>query len=134
MRQVVLALVHHPKMAARLTDTDLDILSGLDEPGSDILRELVADLRESPCANTGQLLERWRDRPEAERLSRLAVAESLIPSDEAALQEVRNALVRMRDEQRRRRLDALLEREKLAGLSPGERAELQQLMSGRSRG
>jgi DNA primase len=121
-------------MAARLTDTDLDILSGLDEPGSDILRELVADLRESPCANTGQLLERWRDRPEAERLSRLAVAESLIPSDEAALQEVRNALVRMRDEQRRRRLDALLEREKLAGLSPGERAELQQLMSGRSRG
>jgi DNA primase len=134
MRQAVLALVHHPKVASRLTDADLDILSGLDEPGSDILRELVADLRESPCANTGQLLERWRDRPEAERLSRLAVAESLIPSDEAALQEVRNALVRMRDEQRRRRLDALLEREKSAGLSPGERAELQQLMAGRSRG
>ncbi|MFZ9667034.1 MAG: DNA primase [Steroidobacteraceae bacterium] len=134
MRQVVLALVHHPKVAARLTDADLDILSGLDEPGADILRALVSDLRESPCANTGQLLERWRDRPEAERLSRLAVAESLIPSDEAALQEVRNALVRMQDEQRRRRLDALLEREKSAGLSPGERAELQQLMAGRSRG
>lgn len=134
MRQVVLALVHHPKVATRLTDPDLDILLGLDEPGSDILRELVADLRESPCANTGQLLERWRDRPESERLSRLAVAESLISSDEAALQEVRNALVRMRDEQWRRRLDALLEREKSAGLSPTERTELQQLMTGRNRG
>jgi DNA primase len=133
MRQAVLALVHHPKVASRLTEPDLDILSSLDEPGSDILRELVSDLRENPCANTGQLLERWRDRPEAERLSRLAVAESLMPTDEAALQEVRNALARMRDEQRRRRLDALLVREKSTGLSPIERSELQQLMAGRIR-
>jgi len=134
MRQAVLTLVHHPKVATRLSEPDLDILSSLDEPGSDILRELVSDLRENPCANTGQLLERWRDRPEAERLSRLAVAESLMPTDEAALQEVRNALSRMRDEQWRRRLDALLEREKSAGLSPTERTELQQLMTGRNRG
>ncbi len=134
MRQAVLTLVHHPKVATRLGEPDLDILSSLDEPGSDILRELVSDLREKPCANTGQLLERWRDRPEAERLSRLAVSESLISTDEAALQEVRNALARMRDEQWRRRLDALLEREKSAGLSPTERTELQQLMMGRNRG
>jgi len=132
MRQTVLTLVHHPKVATRLTDSDLDILSSLDEPGSDILRELVSDLRENPCANTGQLLERWRDRPESERLSRLAVAESLMPTDEAALQEIRNALARMRDEQRRRRLDALLEREKSNGLSPTERSELQHLMTGRN--
>lgn len=134
MRQVVLALVHHPKIAPRLLATDIEILESLDEPGSEILRDLVGDLRDNPCANTGQLLERWRDRPEAERLSRLAVAEYLIPSDEAALQEVRNALARMSDEQRRRRLDALLEREKSAGLSPAERSELQQLMAGRTRG
>jgi hypothetical protein len=56
-----------------------------------------------------------------------------MPTDEAALQEVRNALARMRDEQRRRRLDALLEREKSTGLSPIERSELQQLMAGRIR-
>jgi len=49
------------------------------------------------------------------------------------VQEVRNALARMRDEQRRRRLDSLLDREKSAGLSPTERAELQQLMAGRIR-
>jgi len=132
MRQAVLTLVHHPKVATRLTDSDLNILSNLDEPGSDILRELASDLRENPCANTGQLLERWRDRPESERLSRLAVAESLMPTVEAALQEIRNALARMRDKQRRRRLDALLDREKSTGLSPTERSELQQLMTGQS--
>ena len=134
MRQAVLVLVHHPKIAPRLTAEDLNVLSSLDEPGAEILRELVDDLRERPCANTGQLLERWRERPEAERLSRLAVAESLIATDEAALQEVHNALSRMRDEQLRRRLDALLEREKSVGLSAGERTELQQLMAGRTRG
>ncbi|NBO74545.1 MAG: DNA primase [Gammaproteobacteria bacterium] len=134
MRQAVLALVHHPKVATRLQDSDLATLTGLDEPGADILRSLIADLREQPCASTGQLLERWRERPEAERFARLAAAESLIPGDEAALQELRNALSRMSDEQRRRRFDALLEREKSAGLSPEERAELQQLMTSRTVG
>ncbi|MFM7433139.1 MAG: DNA primase, partial [Gammaproteobacteria bacterium] len=134
MRQAVLALVHHPKVATRLQDADLATLTGLDEPGADILRALIADLREQPCASTGQLLERWRERPEAERFARLAAVESLIPGDEAALQELRNALARMHDEQRRRRFDALLEREKSVGLSADERTELQQLMTSRTGG
>lgn len=133
MRQAVLALVHHPKVAPRLHEPDLALLAALDEPGADILRSLIADLREHPCANTGQLLERWRERPEAERFARLAAAESLIPGDEAALQELRNALSRMSDEQRRRRFDVLLETEKSVGLSAEERTELQQLMASRIR-
>jgi DNA primase len=132
MRQAVLALVHHPKIATRLQDPELDILAALDEAGADILRALIADLREQPCANTGQLLERWRDRPEHERFARLASVESLVPGDEAALLELRDALGRLRDEQRRRRLDALLERERSAGLSSEEKSELQQLMASRS--
>ncbi|MBU6377654.1 MAG: DNA primase [Gammaproteobacteria bacterium] len=131
MRQAVLALVHHPRTAIQLQDDDLEVLAGLDEPGADILRALVADLREQPCASTGQLLERWRDRPEAARLARLAAAESLITGADAALQELRNAFTRMQDEQRRRRLDALLERERDTGLDATERTELQQLMLGR---
>ena len=134
MRQAVLALVHHPKVALRLQADDLAVLTALDEPGADILRALVADLREQPCGSTGQLLERWRDRPEAERLARLAAAETLIPDETAAHTELRNALSRMQDEQRRRRLDALLERERASGLDAAERSELQQLMSGRSGG
>lgn len=134
MRQAVLALVHHPKAAVRLLPEDLETLTSLDEPGADILRTLIADLRDQPCTSTGQLLERWRDRPEAERLARLAAAESLIPGDDAALHELRNALSRMQDEQRRRRFDALLERERTAGLDPAERGELQELMAGRTGG
>ena len=131
MRQAVLALVHHPSIAAQLSPTELEILEILEEPGSDILRNLIADLRTEPCQSTGQLLERWRDRPEAERLGRLAAAESLIASAEAARREFAEALTRLQAEGARRRLDALLEREREVGLSAEERKTLQQLMAGR---
>jgi DNA primase len=132
MRQAVLTLVHHPRIATELAGTDLDSLAEIDEPGADILRALIVDLRQTPCSSTGQLLERWRDRPEAERLNRLAAAETLIADAAAALREFRNALTRMEAERWKRRLDLLLEREKTAGLTPAERQELQRLIVGPS--
>lgn len=130
MRQAVLTLVHHPRIAGELAASDLDTLAEIDEPGADILRALIEDLRRTPCTSTGQLLERWRDRPEAERLGRLAAVETLIADAAAALREFRNALSRMQAEQWKRRLDLLLEREKTAGLTPEERQELQRLIIG----
>ena len=130
MRQAVLTLVHHPRIAGELAASDLDTLAEIDEPGADILRALIEDLRRTPCTSTGQLLERWRDRPEAERLGRLAAVETLIADAAAALREFRNALSRMQAEQWKRRLDLLLEREKTAGLTPEERQELQRLIVG----
>lgn len=130
MRQAVQGLVHHPRIATQLGPSQLDALRTLDEPGADILRALVADLRAQPIATTAQLLERWRDRPEAERLARLAAAESLVPGEDAALRELQTALERMRNEGARRRLDALLERERDGALSAVERTELTTLLSG----
>ena len=130
MRQAVLTLVHHPRIATELAAADLETLAELDEPGADILRALIEDLRRTPCTSTGQLLERWRDRPEAERLNRLAAIETLIADAAAALREFRNALSRMQAEQWKRRLDLLLEKEKAEGLAADERQELQRLIAG----
>ncbi len=130
MRQAVLTLVHHPRIATELAAADLETLAELDEPGADILRALIEDLRGTPCTSTGQLLERWRDRPEAERLNRLAAIETLIADAAAALREFRNALSRMQAEQWKRRLDLLLEKEKAEGLAADERQELQRLIAG----
>ena len=129
MRQAVLMLVHHPAIAGELDAAGLGRLEGLDEPGADILRALVADLRAEPCASTGQLLERWRERPEGERFGRLAATEVLVPDRAAALRELQTALDRMQAERRRRHLDALLERERDGALGPEERAELQGLLA-----
>ena len=134
MRQAVQALVHHPRVIAQLPAHSRERLADIDEPGADILRSLVQELTEHPCQNTGALLERWRDRPEAERLARLAAAESLIRDDAAALRELQTAIDRMVDEGRRRRLDALLERERQNGLDAAEKQELQRLVSGRTTG
>lgn len=132
MRQAVLTIVHHPKAASDLTAESRALLEKIDEPGAEILRELVADLTARPCANTGALLERWRDRPEQERLARLAATESLIRDDIAARHELQTCIERMIDEARRRRLNALLERERDGGLGPAEREELQRLLLGRT--
>jgi DNA primase len=131
LRQAALMLVHHPRTAPLLSPARVEALERLEEPGADLLRRLLEDLREHPCASTGQLLERWRDRPEAERFGRLAATESLIPDEKAALRELENAIDRMAAETRLRRVDALLAQERDRGLSPEERAELQQLMASR---
>ncbi len=130
MRQAVQGLVHHPHIATRLDPTHLAALETLQEPGADILRALIVDLRTQPITTTAQLLERWRDRPEAERLARLATAESLMAGEDAALRELQTALERMQREGGRRRLDSLLERERDGALSPLERQELQGLLAG----
>ena len=130
MRQAVHGLVHHPRIATRLDPTHLAALETLQEPGADILRALIVDLRAQPITTTAQLLERWRDRPEAERLARLATAESLMAGEDAALRELQTALERMQREGGRRRLDSLLERERDGALSPLERQELQGLLAG----
>ena len=130
MRQAVQGLVHHPRIATRLDPTHLAALETLQEPGADILRALIVDLRAQPITTTAQLLERWRDRPEAERLARLATAESLMAGEDAALRELQTALERMQRAGGRRRLDSLLERERDGALSPLERQELQGLLAG----
>ncbi len=133
MRQAALMLVHHPRTATLLSAERVAALDQLEEPGADILRRLLADLRERPCTSSGQLLERWRDQPEYERFDRLANVESLIPDEKAALRELETAIDRMATERGMRRLDALLAQERERGLSPEERAELQQLMASRHR-
>jgi len=131
MRQAAMMLVHHPKTATGLSAERVAALSRVDEPGADLLRRLLADLREHPCASSGQLLERWRDQPESERFNRLAATESLIPDEKAALRELETAIDRMATESGMRRLDALLAQERARGLSAEEKAELQQLMASR---
>jgi DNA primase len=131
MRQSVLMLVHHPAIAAELSPKDLATLATIEEPGADILRRLIEDLRLDPCTSTAQLLERWRDQPEQARLARLAATEALITAAEGARRELQNAISRMGEEARRRRLDTLLAKEQESGLSAEEKRDLQALMSGK---
>ncbi|HEY2590746.1 MAG TPA: DNA primase [Steroidobacteraceae bacterium] len=127
LRQAVRLLLHFPAAALRLREAAVAAVAQVEEPGADLLRELLADLRADPAATTAQVLERWRDRPDGAPLARLAAAEALVPDASAAEQELERALERLTEQARRLKLDRLLEKDRAEGLSSEEKMEIQRL-------
>ncbi len=134
VRQAVRLLLHFPETALRVRAESLAGLERVEEPGAPLLLALLADLREQPAQSTGQVLERWRERPEGAHLARLAGAEALVPSAAAAESELEQALERLLEETGRRRLDSLLEKDRAGGLSSEEKVEIQRLTQDLARG
>jgi DNA primase len=128
VRQAVQTLLHFPGTVARIPATEIEALGSLDEPGVEILVQLLEGVRQQPAASTAQLLERWRDHPAADRLGRLAAEASIVPDEAAALDELRTALRKLAQGAAAAELDALIAKESGNGLSPEERDRLRELL------
>ena len=128
VRQAVQTLLHFPAAAAKVPAAEVQGLAELDEPGVDILVQLLEGLRQQPAASTAQLLERWRDHPAAERLGRLAAEPSIVTEEGPALVELRNALQKLAQGAAAAELDALITKEQGAGLTSEERERLRELL------
>jgi DNA primase len=128
VRQAVHTLLMFPTSAQRLTQADRATLDAVDEPGVEILRELLDSLQAQPATNTGQLLERWRDHPAGERLARLAVSESIVPDERAAGDELLTAVQKLAQAPAGAELDALLAKSRETGLDGPENDRLLQLL------
>ncbi len=127
VRQAIRLLLHFPETAARVSAERLAGLAEVDEPGAQLLQTLLTELRAAPVRSTGQVLERWRDKPDGAHLARLAAAETLVPGPAAAERELAQALERLLDQSGRRKLDRLLEKDRSEGLSNDEKLEIQRL-------
>jgi hypothetical protein len=123
VRQAIHFLVHYPEIADKVVLNPT--LATLERPGVPLLIELIEELSRRPCANTGALLERWRERPDVEHLAKLAAQECLVDAAGAA-KELAGAVQQLGDEAARARTDLLLRK---VGLSEAERAELQGLLA-----
>ncbi|MEO7775086.1 MAG: hypothetical protein ABIT36_06055, partial [Steroidobacteraceae bacterium] len=133
LRQAVQSLLHFPSIASQLPGAALETLATLEEPGMSILVELLTQLREQPVTSTAQLLERWRDRAEYERLARLAMEESILPDARAAAGELLTAVSKLVEQAGAgARLDALLEKARRGQLTDLEKQELLALMAARN--
>jgi DNA primase len=128
VRQAVQNLLHFPAIASRLSPEDRQSLDTVDEPGVEVLRELLDALREQPALHTAQLLERWRDQPLGERLARLAAEPSLLSEEEAVGNQFVTAVRRLASEIPNSELDALIEKERQGGLDAAERERLRELL------
>ena len=124
MTKAVKLLVHFPGIAARISGAQLTQLEMADDAGPRFLFELIDQLQQEPAANTGVLLIRWRERPEAARLTTLAQEELAGIDESGAALELAAAISALAMEPTLRRHQELIEKDEL---TDDERAELREL-------
>jgi DNA primase len=128
VRQAIAGLVRFPSIAGSISAAGRAGLDTCEEPGIDLLRELLDDLRVRPLSLPAQVLERWADRSGGEHLARLLEREEVLGDAQAAALELRAALARLAEQTVERRLEALEAKSRTARLDAKELEEFQDLM------
>jgi DNA primase len=127
VRTAVALLLQHPELAA---SADTESFRQLDRPGMDLLVELIGLLKAHPDLKTGAILEHYRGSDHQPALARLAVWEHpALAGDVAA--EFSGVLDQLRREVGRDETERLMNKERLSGLTPAEKAELKRLLAER---
>jgi len=124
--QAIARVVQQPAAARNIAAAEALRLSG--DRGLDVLAELIEMAQAEPHLSSAQLVERWRDRPEHDRLAELAALPlpELEPSAVAA--ELSAGVARLvAGAGPERRLDELIEKAGTEGLSDDEKRELREL-------
>jgi DNA primase len=132
VRQAVLRLVSYPAIALQVSDGERNALQGCEEPGVDLLRDLIDNLRAQPAQNSAQVIERWSGKPGGDSLEKLLQREQIVADAVAAAGELRAALAKLADLVIDRRLEALEVKSRSIRLEPEELEEFQRLMSNRA--
>ncbi len=132
LRQAIVLVLHHPGAACTLTAAHR--LEHLEQPGVNVLRELIDQARQSPQPTTAMLLERWRGRAEFSRLADLAARPQLVANLDAASSELQTAVEKLTAEYGAgRRVDELLQKAQESGLNSEEKSELTSLLGAKGR-
>ncbi len=127
LTQAITLVLHHPAAAGTIEEPDL--LSSIEKPGVSVLKELLEQAATASSPSTAALLERWRDRPEHERLTELAIQDPLVADTAAAAKELKMAVEKLLQEYGPgRRMDELLKKAEELGLNYEEKAELSSLL------
>jgi DNA primase len=131
LSQAISLVLHHPGAAGAVADPST--LAGIDLPGIAVLRELIEQAAGMSQPNTAMLLERWRDRPEHERLTELAMETSMVEATGAA-KELHMAIQKLMESHGPgRRMNELLRKAGEIGLNYDEKAELSLLLKSKAR-
>ena len=128
VRQAIVRLLHYPAIAAEVSLAERSGLDASEEPGIDLLRDLLDNLREQPAQISAQVIQRWSGRPGSEALQKLLEREEVITDAAAAAGELRGALVKLADQAAGRRLEALETKSRAGSLAQHELEEFQRLI------
>jgi DNA primase len=126
--QAIARVVQQPAAALGIPDPESLRLAG--DRGLDVLAELIEMAQAEPHLSPAQLVERWRDRPEHERLAELAALPLPELEPAAVAGELAAAVSRLAAEAGpERRLDELIDKAASEGLSDEEKRELRELQA-----
>jgi DNA primase len=128
VRQAIVRLLWFPAIAAQVSEAERSGLNASEEPGVELLRELLDNLRASPATSAAQVVERWADKPDGEHLAKLLQREELVADASAAAHELKAALVKLAGMAATQRLEALEAKSRTSRLSTAELEEFQRLM------
>jgi hypothetical protein len=134
VRQAIVRLLQFPATAARVTAKERADLDRLHEPGIELLRELIDDLKRAPAQISAQVIERWADKPERESLEKLLQKEDVITNVAAAASELRAALVKLAELANTQRLQELELKSRSSALDEIELQEFQRLTTSHATG
>ena len=124
VRHAITIILNHPE-AGR--DLETDRLSGVNRPGTDLLRALIETVRSEPNITTAGLLERWRHDDQGRHLGKLAAAALPLDEEFDPAAELSECLDQLALAGRKERIDFLIEKQRVSGLSEDEKSELRAL-------
>jgi DNA primase len=134
VRQAIDRLLRFPPIAATVTLEERTGLDPVEEPGIELLRELLDNLRAQPAQSSGQVIQRWAERPEQDSLVKLLQKDDVITDAATAAAELRAALLKLAELAETRRFEALNARVSQSGLDAldeSERVEFKRLVTRR---
>ena len=92
-----------------------------------MLQSLIETVQAEPNITTAGLLERYRHDEQGRHLGKLAASELPVDEDFDAAAELAECLDQLAVAGRKERVDFLIEKQKVSGLSEDEKSELRQL-------
>jgi len=121
VRRAISLLLNNPDAGQSL---DIKKLADVQRAGVDLLAALIETVQSEPNITTAGLLERWRHDEKGRHLGKLAAAE--VPDSEEfdAAAELQECLQQLAVAGRKERIELLIEKQRLTGLSDDEKAEL----------
>jgi len=131
VRTAVALLIQHPELNNARADVGAEFQALLERPGINLLLSLMQLLKERPDLNTGSIIEHYRDSEHQQALSKLVAWEHPDLSGDVEA-EFQGVLEQLRREALSAATEQLMNKERLAGLTEAEKAELKRLLAEKS--
>jgi DNA primase len=124
VRVLAALLIQHPEVVAEAGE--IDAIAELDVPGMPLVRDLLDLAKARQGLNTAAIVEHYRDSEHQQAVAKLATwSHPSLEQDAAA--EFRGAMAQLRKTAIREKVDNLLQKDKISGLTPAEKRELANL-------